>query len=155
MHYHIAANPNYHGTRFPDWYTGKYLAVLPEVTGQKLAASTLQCVMTGALVVAKPSGGNSLEVMVNNNGRRREFTPRQLVDFLTTCKKNGNSVSIEPALVSTLTGWEIERRLVQLFGKDGYLVTSGRAPDRDYLLKFLPVRMLMQKAPVAQQLSRR
>ncbi len=155
MHYHITANPNYHGPGFPNWYTGRYFAVLPEVRGQELAASTLQCAMRGGLIVAKPAGDHTLDVLVNNNGRRREFTPRQLADFLATCMNKGDSVSIDDGLISTLIGKEIERRLVQIFGKDGYLSTSGRVPDPDYLRKVLPVQAPMQKAPAAQQLSRR
>lgn len=131
-------NPTYQGVRFPNWYTDKYFATMPEVTGEELASSTIPCAISGGLIVVKPVGDRTLEVLVNNNGKRREFTPRQLVDFLTTCKKKGDSVSIEAGLVSTLIREELERELKRIFGEDGYLLSSARTPEKDYLKSVLP-----------------
>ncbi len=150
MHYHIARNPNYRSPGFPNWYVDKYFSVLPEVTAQELAKSTPRCAMRDGLIVVKPVGDRTLEVLVNNNGRRRDFTPRQLVDFLVTCQKKGDSVSIDETLVSTFIGETIETELVKIFGEDGYLLTSGRTPDEGYLSAVLP----SQRAPVTQQQPR-
>ena len=159
MHYHIAKNPDYCSRGgFPVWNVDRYFAVLPEVTGQELTTSTFQCAVENSLLVVKPVAGKATEVLVNNNGRRRDLTPRQLVDFLTTCGKKGDSVSIDDTVTSTYFGQAIEKELVRVFGEDGYLLTSGRIPDLDYLRKVLPAQAsmaLMQKAPVTQQLPRR
>lgn len=155
MHYHVAGNPNYGGAAFPDWYIGKYFSVLPEVTSEELASSTISCAIRNTVIAVKPVGDKTLEVLVNNNGRRSDFTPRQLVDFLKTCGKKGDSVSIDDTLISTFIGKAIETELVKVFGEDGYLLTSGRVPDEDYLRKVLPARASMQRAPVTQQRPRR
>lgn len=143
-------NPDYRSPGLPDWYVDLYFAVLPEVTVQELAKSTLQCAMKDGLVVVKPVGDRTLEVLVNNNGRRREFTPRQLVDFLATCRNKGDSVSIDDNLASSFIGNEIEKELARIFGENGYLLSSARTPDEGYLRTVLP----SQRAPAAQQLPR-
>ena len=151
MHYHIAKNPNYSSQAgVPDWNRDQYFAVLPEVIGQGLATSTFQCAAQYGRLVAKPSGDKTIEVLVNNNGKHREFTPRQLVDFLTTCGKKGDSVSIEDTLTSTYLGKAMEKELARIFGEDGYVITSARKPDQDYLKKVLPAHAPMQKAPATQ-----
>ena len=64
---------------------------------------------------------------------------RQFVDFLTTCGKKGDSVSIDGAIGSAHIGEAIEGELVRIFGENGYVVTSARVPDIEYLRRVLPM----------------
>lgn len=140
MHYHIANNPSYTATArgFPDWYTAKVFAVLPEVTQQELAKSTPACVVENGLVVSKPLGERTAETLVNNDGKRRIYTSRELTDFLVTCKKKGHSVSIDSKVIGTPVGHTLERELDRILGEDGYVITSGRIPDRNFLAGISP-----------------
>ena len=133
MHYHIAENPDFQGARNPQWCADRIFCVMPEVSRDELARSTPDCLYKYGLLVVKPSGDETVEALVNNNGKRREFTPRQLVDFLTTCSKKGDSVSIDGKVASSYIGGIIEDKLASLFGEDGYTIASARAPDSDYV----------------------
>lgn len=144
MHYHIAKNPSYPATAksFPDWYTAKLFAVLPEVTQQELAKSTAACIVEKGLVVPKPTGERTAETLVNNDGRRRSYTGRELADFLVTCKKRGHSVSIDSKVIGSPTGHALERELDRILGEDGYVIASGRVPDRNFLAGISPKRQV-------------
>ncbi|MEK6853696.1 MAG: hypothetical protein AABX60_00015 [Nanoarchaeota archaeon] len=113
---------------------------MPEVTQQELAKSTPACVVEKGIVVSKPVGERTAETLVNNDGRRRIYTSRELTDFLVTCKKKGDSVSIDSELVGTASGHALDRELERVFGEDGYVVTSARTPDQNFLANIFPTQ---------------
>ena len=138
MHYHIMINSGYRPSVFPDWYNGKTFRLLPEVVGVVLETSSLSCAMQDGLVVAKPDGEKTSRVLVNNNGGHRDMTGRQLADFLVTCKKKGDTVSVDEKVESNFLGKEIVTQLEKLFGQDGYAISSAHQPDASYLRTALP-----------------
>lgn len=133
MHYHVTENPDFQGAKNLQWYTDRFFYIMPEVSQAELARSRPDCVTQYGLLVVKPSGNSTVETLVNNNGRRREFTPRQLVDFLITCSQKGDSVSIDETLADTYVGGVIEKEIAANFGEDGYTITSARTPDANYI----------------------
>ena len=147
MHYHIMKNEAFSPKRVPQWSYGPYFKVLPQVMGKELRTSTTDCTFRVGLLVAKLSdlGNKTEQVLVNNNGRARYFTGQQLASFLETCRKKGDSLSLDDMLSNDMLGSEIERRLSRLFGEDGYVLSSASVPDALYL------RSLMPQAPRTQQ----